>query len=700
MKNLLLTALVAIVFSSCQKMTDFTAPEAVAEIAKSDAPSQVVNLGHPFTGTNVTWKINPSNPGNSPLFTYLPNQNSGYCMLMIDNGEVDGLTPLHAFKFVAVNIQDLTSKVIAVKTADGSTVTSSLGRITRYIFGTDKKFYVATEGSAGGGGHLVQYDPNTQTAVDLGKPFKSGNSYLDIYSLNVGTDGALYGGSFGGEGDVKTFRYSNGSFYVDETPLDNSSRYVAYISGDSRYTYAVCGKNNWALYAVDRQTGEKKTMMYNAGSSVAIDIASNEDAPYAHSVATHYRMKGFTMTSLGEYNRPATNRVVYNPYEYGDATLPQAAWNDADKKVTYQLPSGSTGSIRVTGLEEDVYPTAGPIMYWNNKLYLTSTKLGVVGQYTPGTGFQTLGSTTMVINDMIAPPATGADANKIFLGGYPKGGLLQFDPFNNWSVNVAGFKAENGGFATSTSNPKQSALFQNADATGTNGSMSLINMAYTKNNFIVSAGDNDRITTTSGRELSIGSFKNGTVRNLYLPEFSNYEYRTLCLSKDSNYAFIGAIPHSGNNGKIYKYNPATNSIVASWDFNLWGERGIYFQMYSEDLLVGYLDDSVFLFDVKKGEIIWKQTLGQGKRIYALNIGPDNSVYILHVYLSITNFRLVKYNINAADHSNVLAQSSVVADVRDEDNDERTKPGRLLFVAEQGVNHLYISGLNSLYRVRI
>jgi hypothetical protein len=301
---------------------------------------------------------------------------------------------------------------------------------------------------------------------------------------------------------------------------------------------------------------------------------------------------------------------------------------------------------------------------------------------------------------MAVPSATSADANKIFLGGYPKGGLLQFDPFNSWSVNVAGFKAENGGFATSSSNPKQSALFQNADATGTNGSMSLVNMAYTKNNFIVSAGDNDRITTTAGRELSIGSFKNGSVKNLYLPEFSNYEYQTLCLSKDSNYAFIGAIPHSGNNGKIYKYNPATNSIVASWDFNLWGDRGMYFQTYSEDLLVGYMDDTVFLFDLKKGEIVWKQALGQGKKIYALNVGPDNSVYILHVYLSITNFRLVKYNLNAADHSNVTAQSSVVTDVRDEDNDERTKPGRLMFVSDQGVNHLYISGLNSLYRVRI
>jgi hypothetical protein len=54
--------------------------------------SNIQNLGHVFSGTNITWKIHPLNAGNVPLFTYPPNQNSGYCLLMIDNGNMDGLT--------------------------------------------------------------------------------------------------------------------------------------------------------------------------------------------------------------------------------------------------------------------------------------------------------------------------------------------------------------------------------------------------------------------------------------------------------------------------------------------------------------------------------------------------------------------------------------------------------------------------------
>jgi hypothetical protein len=254
MKNLTHFALAILLFCSCRKVDQelFTPGKVVPE----KQPSSVQNLGHVFSGTNIAWKMHPLNPGNTPLFTTLPNQSTGYCLLMVDNGNMDGLTPINAFRFVAVNMQTMSSKIVTVKGADGNPAGYSLGRIVTSIFGMDKKFYVATQGTPTGGGHLIQYDPATQTALDLGKPFKTGTSALDIATLNVGTDGALYGGSFGGDGQVMTFRYDYKRLYLDATPLDNTSRYVTSVSGDSRYTYAVCGKNNWFLYAIDRQTGE------------------------------------------------------------------------------------------------------------------------------------------------------------------------------------------------------------------------------------------------------------------------------------------------------------------------------------------------------------------------------------------------------------------------------------------------------------
>lgn len=663
--------------------------------------SPIENLGHVFTGTNVLAKIHPLDANNTPLFTYLPNQTNGYCLLMIDNGVLDGLTPLTAFRFVAVNMQNFTSKIIAVAGPNGSPANYSFGRIVRCIFGMDKMFYVATEGSPDGGGHLIQYNPDTQTAKDLGKPFKKDGDFLDIYTLNVGTDGALYGGSFGGDGGVMTFRYADNNFYVDSKPLDNTSRYVTSVSGDSKFTYAVCGKNNWFLYAINRQTGEKRLLKANIGSSTPIDIASNTDAPYAHAVATHYKLQGFSMTALQEYYRPSTDRVVYVPYAETDRTVPQVLWDGVQNKVLYKFSSGQTGSIAVNGLQEDVYATTGPMMYCNEKLYLSCYKQGLLGAYSRYEGFEKLGCTSMDIHTLAAAPAGSPDANKLFLGGYPKGGLLKYDINQSWSVNLAGFMNVNSGFATATSNPCQSALFQNADPSGTNGSMSLIGIAYTKNGYIAGGGNNDRITVSSGRELSMGSFKNGSVRNLSLPEFSDYEFQSLCLSKDSNYAYIGALPHAGNVEKLYKYNPATNTVVATWNIPVWADRYTTLGVLDSDILVGICGDTIFLFDLNSGQIIWKQALGQGQKIYAMAIAPDNSVYINYMYRSALNFKIVKYSFNLGNHKNIQATTADIAELSDGDRDERTKPtGMLVAPVAGGKSELYISGLCSLYRINI
>ncbi|HEX8333054.1 MAG TPA: hypothetical protein VF622_10545, partial [Segetibacter sp.] len=257
MKSLSLTTCVALFLcTACTKIIDKpTVTQSFS--AKVIESSGIENLGTAITGTNVSWKINPLYENTEPLFTTLPNSNTGYCVLMLDNGN-RGLSPL---RFIAVNLQNNTSKTIRVTDKSGAVITQSLGRITRYMFGMNKKFYVATEN----GGHLIEYDPNTQTAKDLGQPFNIGGRVIDIYSLSIGKDGALYGGSFGGGGDVYTFRYDYSSFYVDKTSIDDEARYVTAVTGDERYTYASCGQNTWKMYAIERATG-KKTLILNSSN--------------------------------------------------------------------------------------------------------------------------------------------------------------------------------------------------------------------------------------------------------------------------------------------------------------------------------------------------------------------------------------------------------------------------------------------------
>lgn len=690
MKNQLFIALALLIFGSCKKVDEYSVPGRMLVQQNYNAP--VENLGHVFSGTNVSWKIHPLNPNNSPLFTTQPNQSTGFCMLMIDNGIVDGATPINPFKFVVANLQTGTSKVIPVAKPDGSLVTYPLGRITKYVFGMDRKFYVGTEG----GGHLVQYDPNTQKAIDLGTPFQKAGRTLDIYSLNVGSDSALYGGSFGGDGDVMTFRYKNGQMQVDQQGVDNQSRYVVNVSGDSRYTYVLCGKNNWFVYAIDRTNGNVKTLLNVNGSASPLEMATHTDGTYAHMSNIHYKLNGTSIASLGANVRPASARLYYVPYAADDNTLPKVIWDGNAKKVRYQLASGIENAISVANITEDVYPT-GPMMYANNKLFIAGSIKGLLAAYSPMRGIENLGSTSMGIHAMAAP-LTGTN-DKIFLAGYPKGGLIEFTPAQAWTVSLNSFSTITDNYATSGTNPKQSALFQNEDAAGVHGSMAVYGLTYTKHGYVINGGNNDRITTTASRELSIGNFKSGTVRNLYNPEFANHEFRTLCLAKDSLTAFIGTMPKNGTTAKIYKYDPAANKVTSTYELPVIGKSYNHLMALTNDLLVGSYDDAIFIYNLQTGGITWQNHLGSNQRIYALNIAPDNSVYIVYTCRQTTNYKVSKVQFSTSGA--LTAKTEQIAEFTDADMNERTKPESIAFSNNgSGIMEMYISGLNSLYKVKL
>jgi hypothetical protein len=99
-------------------------------------------------------------------------------------------------------------------------------------------------------------------------------------------------------------------------------------------------------------------------------------------------------------------------------------------------------------------------------------------------------------------------------------------------------------------------------------------------------------------------------------------------------------------------------------------------------------------------MIWKNVLGQGQKIYALSIAPDNSAWIIYMFRQATNFRLVKLQFDLNDNNNIQTAFQPVTELKDDDNDEKSKPGGLTFVTRNGSTDLYISGLNSLYRLRI
>lgn len=693
MKNPLMIFLVILTWAtSCIKKID-TIQSPLLEENKVAATSfgAVENLGTPFIISNVSSKINPLNPWALPLITFHPNSNSGNELVMIDNGELNGSTPIHAFRFVAVNLDANSYKIIKIyDPVNGTEVTNSVGRITRYTFGMDKKYYVATEGSDGGGGHIIQYDPNTQTAWDLGKPFNANGSYLDIYSLHVGTDNALYGGSFGGSGQVYTFRYDYHSFDVDKTPIDNTSRYVSYISGDANYTYAACGENEWILYAINRATKQKKVLL-TSDVNHAIELNTFTDAPYAHLISTTYKLSDGQMTAVSGYNLP-TAELYYSPYTIDAIANTVINWDNNSKKFTYSLNGTSSKDLIINDVLNDTYRTGNGV-WMNNQFYLSCANHELVSSLSnTSSQWQLLGNTGSSIYSMCA-----GNNNNIYIGAYPKGNLFSYNTQLPWNLDGANITSIAPSTLKTSTNPKLLAGVQNADAAGNFGPMYLAATAATKNNYIVYAGDDDRITSSSGRVLSAGYYYNSSYKNLNIADFNNYQFSGMCLNNDSTKMIISAIANNGGMGKIYVCDVATNSITVSFTFPETDPGKIV--SYDADNIAGVYADVIYLFNIKTGKIVFKQVLGNGQAIYAITKATDNSVFIDHMYLSAINFRVLKFNFITVQNTFKATQTSVGV-FSDVQNNEDTKPDNLTLTRSGNASaDLYISGLKSVYRIK-
>ncbi len=71
-----------------------------------------------------------------------------------------------------------------------------------------------------------------------------------------------------------------------------------------------------------------------------------------------------------------------------------------------------------------------------------------------------------------------------------------------------------------------------------------------------------------------------------------------------------------------------------------------------------------------------------------------------MYLNVFNTRIAKIKITTTESGGMLDTMTAVADIKDADEDENTKPSQMVFLPSLQNNRfdLYLSGLKSLYRV--
>jgi hypothetical protein len=295
-------------------------------------------------------------------------------------------------------------------------------------------------------------------------------------------------------------------------------------------------------------------------------------------------------------------------------------------------------------------------------------------------------------------PVPGTGGTKLVMGGYPKGALLEYRTNQSWTMGTETISYTPPEVTSSLSNPSRFVQLQDADNAGVYGPMTINGIVYTKDGTLIAAGNNDRLTYSGSRELAIGTYKNGVKRNFTIPDFGNYEFASMCLSKDSSEVLISAVSKAGN-GKIFRYNPISNSIVSSIPFAYGASPG-NIQMYSSNLMIGASDEFIYMVDINTKKVVYKKDFATGERVYSFAIAPDNSVWVCHFFVDGFRSKIEKVQFNTADLTAVTAAMSEVMTFKNPDNDEATKPSGLLFTKSGNTNtyDLYISGFRSLCRI--
>jgi len=609
-------------------------------------------LGEPLKVSNVQWLIHPNNDGANGRENpwYVKKKNGHTVSILYDLKNLnDNAMPTERFSLITVNTDSGYYKRVSFTPKTGTVQPVSFGRPWKHFEGPDKKVYFST---ADGGGQFLQYNIETETAKDLGSPFTivrpNKVDVFGVYSLTIGSDSAIYGGSFSnGKGDTYTFRYEpkTDKFWKSDfaNPIDTSLQYVSYVSGDAECNYVVCGQSTWRLYAIKRSTNGK--VLLAESSDRIYGFVTTPCGVYTRLGSTWYKLSATSKTETVEPPATTCPTIDYTFYNESDTTLPKTYWDPVSTTYYFQPKNDTLHSLTIAGVVK--YPrTIGFLANFKDSIIVGNGMLyNYTLDYKP-----TVPGLPKLVGDNNAYSVHGllSANNKVYMSAYPNGVLEEWDPSKPWTLGTATLTYTPPPFTSPLSNARKAAIYR-VDGEGPH---ELHLAGATEDGYVVVAGNNIRTDTS----LCFGRYKNGdSTRLINAQRFKDYRYiaATISFSKKTAYV-LGGKMDAGNkkyvSNIIFEYDPVSNNIVDSFPlFTTSVERlGDILVLPNEELFGSYSDSGkkyLYTFDLISRKITWRGSFEVGARDYFFRLGPDEQVWIPTVVVgtSVPTFTFKKFD---------------------------------------------------------
>ncbi len=339
-------------------------------------------------------------------------------------------------------------------------------------------------------GRMYKYVPGETTITDLGPPLPNQQF---VWDLAAGKDGKVYGGTYD---DAGFFQYDpvNGFAQIGSMPIyESPGQNIQYLralahDADHNVSYLAVGANA-SVIRYDHATGNKtdilpakykttplagaveyegdRVFVSLGGNIVVLNVTVNPDGTVASTEETaisgttprvsperdggvyliargklaHYDIASKTVKSL-EHTVPGRVQrfgwiTLKDQTNYpGETLVAVASTNNETYLMKYNPQNGSFRMVRIEGAPR--IPGAinsigtGP----DGRIYTSAFQYGGLGVYHPFGGDSNDGQPEYVYAPISQIDKMASYNGKLFLGVYPGGNLLEYDPAQPWNPGV------------------------------------------------------------------------------------------------------------------------------------------------------------------------------------------------------------------------------------------------------------------------
>jgi hypothetical protein len=407
--------------------------------------NQIIDIGKPFNLANVYQLPNCVVP--SSLYI------NDFTTILVDRGQLNpsnNVLPLNCFKIIFVDLLAKQSQVVEVKDKNGTIITAPIGDPFTWIYGADGNIYLATQG----GGHLVCIDYKNRKAIDLGKPIEF-EGIPNLTTIALGVDLSLYGiinNIIGCTQGAYSFKYDyNFTFsQKDTTVIDAERPRAKAIGADEKYKYVRCENADFALYAINKMTKEKKRIVLyynNAPLDTAIPFEIEcyaGDYVYAR-ISTDSGSYYWKLSNGEVLDNQSPDLLIRRRVDYlwqyiftNNTNNISVIWNNVTNRLYYQTATTNDYVDLSTALQKFYRPTGSMTLYTNantsgKELFIHGQKYSYAAslKYNNNNQFNILGansnqSTYSVISDF--------DNTKVLIGSYANGTIQMYNSSKSWNI--------------------------------------------------------------------------------------------------------------------------------------------------------------------------------------------------------------------------------------------------------------------------